>query len=465
MSDPVLNAMTVKLHSRISQLVDQHGVTGAAVGIVRDQELAWSAGFGFADIEAERQPDKHTLFRVGSITKTFTATAIAQLRDEGKLKLDDPIVRHLPEFGAVRARYGTIEDITLSRLLTHHSGLVGEAPLPYWETLHFPSIEEVLATLPEVEVVIEPDSAFKYSNLAYALLGEVIARVSGRPYVEYVRAEILEPLGMTSSVFELTEELRPRMATGYDPHPFEDAPKPSAHPMFNFQTSAAGLYSSVHDLVRWISLQFRTEAPTRKGAQVLRGPSLSELHRAQYMEPDWNFGYCLSWRGMRRGENVFLGHGGGIHGFLTGIFFNKLHRTGVIVLTNMGGGDGAGAIALEMLDRLSEAEKETIKKAPHRKPMPTAEEWEPFLGRYQSALAGLVHIECRDGRLVLVDPPTPPLPSRPPTPLEATGQNHVFLVKSGDMAGEFLTFHFAADGAVTGFTAAGFPFRKLVEAG
>ena len=137
MSDPVLNAMTVKLHSRISQLVDQHGVTGAAVGIVRDQELAWSAGFGFADIEAERQPDKHTLFRVGSITKTFTTTAIMQLRDEGKLRLDDPIVRHLLEFGAVRARYGTIADVTLSRLLPplgpggrSSASLLGDPALP-----------------------------------------------------------------------------------------------------------------------------------------------------------------------------------------------------------------------------------------------------------------------------------------------------------------------------------------------
>ncbi|MBI2861622.1 MAG: beta-lactamase family protein, partial [Chloroflexi bacterium] len=309
-----------------------------AVGIVRDQELAWSAGFGFADIETERRPDEHTLFRVGSITKTFTATAIMQLYDEGKLRLDDPIVRYLPEFAAVRNRFGQVEDVTFRRLLTHHSGLVGEAPLGYWETLDFPTMEEILATLPQIEVVIEPDSAFKYSNLAFFLLGEVVTRLSGRPYIDYVRTEILEPIGMTSSTFKMTDRLRPRTAVGYDPHPYEDNPIPSADLIYyKGRTPAGGLYSTVYDLAKWIALQFRMTVPAREGAQVLRGRSLEEMHRPHYMEPDLITGNCLSWMVMRRGENVYFGHGGGAPGFITQIFFNKFSRTGVIVLTNMGG--------------------------------------------------------------------------------------------------------------------------------
>src|SRR5262245_42728058 len=129
MSDPILDAVMPKLHDRISQLVAQHRLPGVAVGIVHDQELVWSAGFGFADLAMERRPDEHTLFRVGSITKTITAAALMQLRDAGKLQLDDPIVRFLPEFAAVRTRFGTVEDVTLLRLLTHRSGLMGEPPL------------------------------------------------------------------------------------------------------------------------------------------------------------------------------------------------------------------------------------------------------------------------------------------------------------------------------------------------
>ncbi len=202
--DPVVDSVVPKLQRRIAQIVAQERPPGLAIGIVRDQELVWQQGFGLADIASGRPVDQHTLFLVASISKTFTATAIMQLRDERKLRLDDPIVRFIPEFSAVPNLFGSIEDVTLLRLLTHRSGLVGESPTAHWSTTRFPTREEVLATIPKLQIAIEPDSAFKYSNLGFALLGEVIARVSGRSFTEYVRSEILTPLGMDSSAFELT---------------------------------------------------------------------------------------------------------------------------------------------------------------------------------------------------------------------------------------------------------------------
>ena len=171
--------------------------------------------------------DADTLFRVASITKTFTATAIVQLRDQGKLRLDDPLVKHIPEFGAVDNPFGPIEDVTLRRVASHSSGLMGEPPLDHWSTLRFPTREEWLAVLPQVRIAIPPGSAFKYSNLGYTLLGEVIERLAGQPYVEYMREAIFEPLGMASSAYELTDELRPRAAPGHMPHPFEDGAEPA----------------------------------------------------------------------------------------------------------------------------------------------------------------------------------------------------------------------------------------------
>jgi D-alanyl-D-alanine carboxypeptidase len=248
MDNTILDAVTQKLQNRIPQLMAQHGLPGLVVGIVNDQQLVWTAGFGFADVETERRPDEHTLFCIGSITKTFTGTAIMQLCEAGQLHLDDPLMRYLPEFAAVRNRFGSVEEITLRQLLTHQAGLVSEAPLSYWETLTFPSLEQILATLPQVEVVIEPDSTFKYSNLAYVLLGEVVARLSQRSYTDYVQTEILEPLGMTSTVFTLTDVLRPRTATGYNPHPYEDAPTPAEQPHLNGLVAVGQLFSSSHDL-------------------------------------------------------------------------------------------------------------------------------------------------------------------------------------------------------------------------
>jgi len=276
-SDAVVNALARKVEDRIRRLLPSHRIVGLVYAIVRDQELAWSSGFGFADIERGLVPDRDTIFRCGSITKTFTGAALMQLRDEGRLALDAPLVRYIPEFKDVKLKFGKLDDITLRRLMSHHSGLVGELPGDYWETLQFPNVEEVIAKLPRVEVVIAPDSALKYSNLAYTLLGEVIARVSGVPYVDYIRCNLLEPLGMTMSGFDLTDTMQPLMAIGYQSTPFTDVPTVAEHPHIRGMTSAGQLYSSAADLAKWISLQFRTKVEKREGAQVLRGAALSEM--------------------------------------------------------------------------------------------------------------------------------------------------------------------------------------------
>jgi hypothetical protein len=187
------------------------------------------------------------------------------------------------------------------------------------------------------------------------------------------------------------------------------------------------------------------------------------MHRAQHMEPDWKAGYCLSWMATRRGDNVYVGHGGGIHGFNTQILFNKLHRTGVIVLAN--GIGPVGEIAIEMLELLMAAEHDVAKPVVQAQPIPTPPQWKRFLGRYLPMLGGSpVHIECRAGVLILTAPPTPAVPTPQPTHLEPTDQPHVFVAKEGRLAGEPLTFRLAADGAVTGFTVSGFPYRRLVAA-
>ena len=195
-----------------------------ALGIIRDRELAWFGGFGAADLNAGKKPTESTIARVASVTKTFTTTAIMQLRDAGQLKLDDPLSQHIPEFAAVRAIHGDVNGVTLRRLLTHRSGLVTESPTHGWNDLHFPSREEMLGKLPETGIVIPQDSAFKYSNLAFGLLGEVVYRITGTPYTEHVHANIIEPLGLTSTVFDLTDELRPHFFVGYNPTPYQDRP-------------------------------------------------------------------------------------------------------------------------------------------------------------------------------------------------------------------------------------------------
>ena len=463
MSDKVIDSISEQLRSRVVELCVEHKLIGAAVGVVRDQALAWSHGFGFADLETEQPPDEHTVFRIGSITKTFTATAIFQLRDEGKLQLDDPIEQYIPEFSAVQARKGSVEAVTLRRLLCHHSGIMFESPGNQWETLEFPSMEEIMAILPQVGVVIEPDSAFKYSNLGFALLGEVVTRVSRRPYEEYVRGEILEKLDMNSSVFELTESLSSRMATGYELRPYEDLPKTAPPYTANGYAAGGQLYSTVTDLAKWLVFQFRNDVSEDESTQVLADRSLKEMQRAQFLEPGWRAGYCLPWTAKAVGEDVYLGHGGAVPGFLTRIDFNPERRLGVIVLTNTDGHSASASMAQEIIKAVTVADAAQQKTATFRKPTPTPEEWRDYIGAYTTLLFGWqIEIECRDGALLLYPPDGDD--GIPLHELDPADDPDAFLVSVGHFAGETLRFRRSDDGTVTGFVieAGGFSYTKLV---
>jgi D-alanyl-D-alanine carboxypeptidase len=448
-----------KLTARIHQVMAQQGVPGVALGLIEDQQVLWSGGFGHADIASHRAMDTDTICGVASITKTFTATAMMQLRDQGRLTLDDPVGRYLPEIRKVRCRFGTLKDLTLRRLMTHRSGLVGEAPTGHWWELKFPSVAQILALLAEVEMVIEPDSIFKYNNLAFVLLGEVIARVSGRSYRDYIRRQILQPLQMRSSGFDLAN---PRTATGYMPERYQDVPEVSPDPPTNGYLAAAGLRSCVADLVKWVRLQFRTGPAERGGAQVLRGKSLSEMHRITFVEPDWLAGYGLSWMASRIGENVYHHHGGSVPGFLSMVAFSKPHKLGVVVLTNKQGNIASGTIAFEALEMLTaEAKLETRSVMPQ----PTPENLKPLIGRYvgMPAFGAIFHIEWRDGALRLALPADPFMIPMPPTPLLATDKPEGFVIEAGRWAGEPLTIEFDSNGRVSGFqmSAHGGRFRKI----
>src|SRR5262249_3920672 len=146
-----------------------------------------------------------TLFRIASITKTFTATAIMQLRDQGKLQLDDPVTKHLPSF-AVRPREPGGQPITIRHLLTHVSGLPREADAPYWMNDQFPTREDIAKALSDLEQVFAAESRWKYSNLAVAVAGQIVSVVSGQPWDRYVTQHILDPLGMAATLTDVSNE-------------------------------------------------------------------------------------------------------------------------------------------------------------------------------------------------------------------------------------------------------------------
>ncbi len=460
--DPALHQALPEITQRLTRAAAEQHAPALAVGIVRDQELAWFAGYGRPRLDLDQSPTADTLFRVASITKTFTVAALLQLRDAGRLSLDDPLQRHLPEFAAAQERGGPVAGVTLARLASHHSGLATEAPLPSWDGFNFPTREALLAALPRVEVTIPQDSAFKYSNLAFGLLGEVVARVSGRPYAEYVLTEILEPLGMTASVFDLAAANNPYCAIGYMPDLFQDAvaPAPIAH--LGALEACGQLHSTTADLAKWISLQFRSGASNATPAAILQPATLEEFHRPRYLEPDWSSGYCLGWRVTRIGNRVYHGHGGGLPGFASYIAFSKTGRSGVICLANMWPHPGLLNLATDVLESLHKADVATLSAGCASSPPPqTPAHFRRLLGLYQAALGIPAQIEFKGGLLRLAKSPLADYVLHAPALLEQTSDPTLFVVRGGRCSGERAEFEFDAAGAVLGFKLGGFVYRKL----
>ena len=309
--------------------------------VVREGEVVWTGAVGAATISGlAAGPD--VAYRIGSITKTFTAVLVHQLHDAGLLDLDDPLSDHLPG-----TRHGAA---TLRRMLAHLSGLQREPVGDLWIELTEPTREELLAGFEQAEQVLPSRTTHHYSNLAYAMLGEVVARVTGGTWEQALQERLLDPLGLTrTGVSPLGDR-----ATGYLSEPYADAVRPEP----DLPTGAAGpamqLWSTASDLVRWAA--FLADPP----AALLSEAALDRLRQPVVVfDPHaftlaWSAGLML----VRTGERVLHGHGGAMPGFLAGCYAyrSETERIGAVVLTNTGRVADADGLAGDLLGAVLDAE-------------------------------------------------------------------------------------------------------------
>ena len=436
------------LEEYIEKTLDDQRVVGASVGIVHDQELIWAKGFGYSDVKNRVRPDGRTLYRIDSNTKPFTGLAIMQLRDAGLLDLNQSLASFIPEIELAEIRYGSLKDITLRRLLTHRSGIVGEAPGNWAETGIGPTADEILSRLSEVGVVIPPDSQHKYSNLAFMLLGQVVERLSGNLYSEYIEQNIFRPLGLTGSTFDPDESQFPRAVQYFGPSSNQEAiPIRLIH---NGRRPAGGIFSNIEDMAKWISLQFRTVGSDSTKPGVLSAATIEEMHQVQYMEPDWQSGQCLPWRAVRNGEHVYLGHGGGNAGSLSQTYFHKPTKIGVIVLTNSDAHTAHQGIAIQSMSQSVKAFQSVSAALSNKEPIqgPPPAKLESLIGEYAGNRPNTgVQIAWVEESLTVL-PLGEDVPNRIvtssgvtyPAHLEPTADPLVFTIKEGRMAGETLKF-------------------------
>jgi len=264
-----------------------------SAAVFRGEELAWSEATGLADVEQGTDASPDTQYAVASITKTFTAASVLQLRDEGKLDLDDPLSKHLPE-----AAHGTP---TLRRMLAHASGLQREPPGEIWESLAFPDEEELLAGLEEAEQVLPPMAAWHYSNLAYALLGIVVARLSGTPFRDYVQERLLAPVGLKRTTWGPGENA----ALPYFVEPYSDSVRRQPVLELGGKGGESGLYSTVGDLARWGAFLCDPDE------SVLAPSSAAEMHDLNVTaDASWTRGWGLGIELWRPSREHFADHHG-----------------------------------------------------------------------------------------------------------------------------------------------------------
>jgi CubicO group peptidase (beta-lactamase class C family) len=284
---------------------------------LRDGETVWETAVGAADVAAERDATPDTQYRLGSITKTFTAAAIMQLRDAGKLDLEDTLDRHVA--GAAHAP-------TLRRLLSHTSGLQRETHDDAWLNKQFAAVPELLETFDRAEGVLPPGARFHYSNLAFALLGIVVERVSGTPYTEYVEQQLLRPLGLKRTSFEPDGNA----ATGYLVKPYVEGVWAEAPVETGAWIAAGQMWGTVRDLCRWAAFLADPDEA------VLKRETVEEMRTVQSIADHirWTAGYGLGIQLMRDGERILAGHGGSMPGFIAGVFVSPADEIGVAVLTN-----------------------------------------------------------------------------------------------------------------------------------
>jgi len=376
-------------------------IPGVSVGIVHDQDILWTAGYGYSNLESERVADADTLYSICSITKLFTAISIMQLRDQGELNLRDSVNQHLDWFDIEQAYEGS-GPVTIEGLLTHSSGLPRESDFPYWNgpDFPFPTREEMIARLASQETLYSSHHYFQYSNLGWTLAGEIVAAESGQEYDEYIREHIFEPLGLGNTRTFYPDDLRgEQLAIGYTGIHREQARNP-VKPFFTRGiTPAAGFTSSVNDLAAFASWQFRLLESGDK--EVLDANTLREMHRVHWVDPDWKTTWGLGFNVRRDDDTTFVSHGGGCPGYITSFTMVPKNKTAAVVLTNAGDGP-AGRLAVNILKTIGPAIKSAATPPEEESP-----DFSMYEGNYESRpWGGEVAIRQWGDQLVLIDLPS-----------------------------------------------------------
>jgi len=350
-----LHSQLMEIDSMIAAELAKRPVGSVTAGVVGGKQLIWTKSYGDADMEKKIAANADTVYRIGSITKMFTALMLEQLVDAGKVHLSDPVEKYFPEIKSVQGRFADAPPITLMQLATHTSGL-GREP-DNTETYVTGAVADwektLIAALPHLHYQFEPGTRFFYSNIGYAVLGASLARAVGESYVEYVSKHIFAPLGMTHSAFERSEQMLSHLSKGYvvmGPGGKVDAETAQREHETGrgYKVPNGAIYTTVEDLARFASF-LMDQGPE----SVLKTASLERFQTQIEVPADIGLtsGYGIGFQVDRRDGYVAFGHGGAVAGYTSMLLMNRAKGIGVIVFSN--GAANPGSLAERALDILS----------------------------------------------------------------------------------------------------------------
>ncbi|WP_141359883.1 serine hydrolase [Streptomyces sp. 6-11-2] len=337
--DDLLPGTRRALLHRIAVAQTEGRAPSLVAAVVRDGRTVWHGARTSVDGHA---PDQNTQYRIGSITKTFTAVLVLRLRDEGLLDLGDPLEKHLPGTG--------VGEATVADLLAHTGGLAAESPAPWWERSPGSLRPELADVLGEEPLRHPVGRRFHYSNPGYTLLGALVAELRGAPWEEVLRREVLEPLGLRRT------NARPEAphAGGWAVHPWADALLPEPAEDLGRMAPAGQLWSTTGDVARFAAFLVQGDDG------VLSAESLREM-RTPAAPPEAadvasGYAYGLGLEVRRWGERLLVGHSGSLPGFLASLTIGVEDDVAAVVLANCTSGPAVTAVGADLVRIVADAE-------------------------------------------------------------------------------------------------------------
>jgi CubicO group peptidase (beta-lactamase class C family) len=306
------------LYAEVAAAQSEWKLPSITAGVVRDGLLVWTGARGQFATADGGLPGPERQYRIGSITKTLTAVLVLQCRDDGLLALNDAVGKHLPGIA-----FG---DLSLRHLLSHSGGMNAEPEGPWWERNPGVSFEALTAAMDESQAAGGPDQRYHYSNLGYALLGEIVARLRGGSWFELVRDRILLPLDMRRTTYFPEDPA----AQGFSVHPFSGRLVPEPAYDAGAMAPAGQLWSTIEDLAKYANFWIDPipEVLSRESVEEMSTPASADPREAL------NAAYGLGLRLQADDPYLFAGHTGSMPGFVAGLFVDRARRIGAVALAN-----------------------------------------------------------------------------------------------------------------------------------